>query len=530
MKVGDYIHYKFSNYRANGVSVYDGKAANPTQVFKNQKNAILQSLPKRSSANKSTIKATLEQQLNFFFDPTAKGTINTGYTAQEITDIQKMIISMCQSAISGLSSASVNYDSLSVIGGAGTLSAEIADLDKLTRRFASEGKNTNRGAIYRKLQALINHRDTLLSSSNANDKAFINAVNQLQTEYNSLIADIESRLSRDASGNIMVATGYGSHKGIKTGGTFKFDGNTNGISHQNFIQRIQALLEMSKKTTNGNLQGALGEFVPAASQYIYKMTLQKGVQDCLADLGSNMSYHIDVIKGSITGDVRSRKAIDSSKVLSKRGSGIETTIGDIKVSTGATQDKVDIVVDIPDNQTINASVKNYNLGKHGSIGILKGTSSLKYLQQYPYFTNHYLNITANIGRDDPAPSSLIQQAHDMAKMTLVLHALTGSVWGQQSDGSFGKSAQAEILIVNDTSGKQHFKVYFMSDILDRIVKNIDLATIKGFTSNYANYWVSDYNKGKEHLNRQCAYRRAANVLAQLHSQKLEVSIDVGALI
>ena len=37
MKVGDYIHYKFSNYRANGVSVYDGKSANPTQVFKNQK-------------------------------------------------------------------------------------------------------------------------------------------------------------------------------------------------------------------------------------------------------------------------------------------------------------------------------------------------------------------------------------------------------------------------------------------------------------------------------------------------------------
>ena len=50
---------------------------------------------------------------------------------------------------------------------------------------------------------------------------------------------------------------------------------------------------MSKKTTNGNLQGALGEFVPAASQYIYKMTLQKGIQDCLTDLGSNMSYHIN---------------------------------------------------------------------------------------------------------------------------------------------------------------------------------------------------------------------------------------------
>ena len=530
MKVGDYIHYKFSNYRANGVSVYDGKAANPTQVFKNQKNAILQSLPKRSSANKSTIKATLEQQLNFFFDPTAKETINTGYTAQEIADIQKMIISMCQSAISGLSSASVNYDSLSVIGGAGTLSAEIADLDKLTRRFASEGKNTNRGAIYRKLQALINHRDTLLSSSNANDKAFINAVNQLQTEYNSLITDIESRLSKDAAGNVIVATGYGSHKGIKTGGTFKFGGNTKGLSHQNFIQTIQTLLDMSKKTTNGNLQGALGEFTPVASQYVYKMVMEKGLEDCLADLSTNMSYHIDMIKGKITGDTRSRKALDSSKDLSKRGSGIETTIGDIKISAGTTQDKVDIVLDIPDNQKINASVKNYNFGKHGSIGILKGTSSLKYLQQYPYFTNHYLNITANIGRTDPAPTNFVQQAHDMAKMTLVLHALSGSVWGEQSDGSFGKSAQAEILVVNDTSSGGNFKVYFMSDIMDKIVKNINLATIKGFTSNYANYWVEDYKKGKEHLNRQCAYKRAANVLAQLHTQKLEVSISVDALI
>lgn len=530
MKVGDYIHYKFSNYRGNGVTVDGGKSANPTQVFKNQKNAILESLPKRSAMNKSNIKTALEQQLNFFFDPKAKGTINMGYSADEVKQIQQMIISMCQSAISGLGSASVNYSNLSATGGSGSLSAEIADLNNLTRRYASEGKNTNRGAIYRKLQALINHRDTLLSSSKLEDRTFVNAVNKLQIEYNDLITDIESRLSRDAMGNIVVATGYGSHKGIKTGGTFKFGGSTNGLSHQNFIQTIQTLLDMSKKTTNGNLQGALGEFVPVASQYVYKMTMEKGLEECLADLGANMSYHIDVIKGKITGDTRSRKTLDSSKVLSKKGSGMETTIGDIKVSAGATQDKVDIVVDIPDNQTINASVKNYNLGKHSSIGILKGTSSLKYLQQYPYFTNHYLNITANTGRTDPAPASLVQQAHDIAKMTLVLHALSGSVWGEQSDGSFGKSAQAEILVVNDTSSGGNFKVYFMSDILNKIIQNIDLATVKGFTSNYANYWVEDYKRGKEHLNRQCAYKRAANVLAQLHTQKLEVSISIDALI
>ena len=62
-----------------------------------------------------------------------------------------MIISMCQSAIEGLESASVDYNNLSVFGGKGSLSEEIADLNNLTRRYASEGKNTNRGAIYRKL-------------------------------------------------------------------------------------------------------------------------------------------------------------------------------------------------------------------------------------------------------------------------------------------------------------------------------------------------------------------------------------------
>ena len=42
------------------------------------------------------------------------------------------------------------------------------------------------------------------------------------------------------------------------------------------------------------------------------------------------------------------------------------------------------------------------------IHLLKGTSVIKYLQLYPEFGNHYLNITANIGRDDPAPSNFIQ--------------------------------------------------------------------------------------------------------------------------
>lgn len=529
MKVGDYIHYRFSNYRANGVSVNSGIKPNPNAVFKNQKNAILQSLPDRGGS-KAVIKATLEQQLNFFFNPNANGVINIGYNAEEISQIQQSIINMCQSAISGLSAAKVNYDSLNVYGGNNQLSQEIANLKNITARWAKEGKNTNKSAMYRKIKALVNHRAELMKLSKGQlqtaDLNFIHQVENLVRNHKDVINDLKANLSKDINGKVIIREGFAGQKGVKTGGTFKYAEN------KTFIDEIRELLDMSKQTTNTSLQGALGEFVPVASQYVYKMMLEKGLNECLDELNSNTSYHIDIIKGKITGDIRSQKVLDSSKVLTKRGhTGITTTINDIEVSAGTTQDKVDIIADIPNNQTINASVKNYNLsGKYGNhIGILSGTSSLKYLQEYPHFTNHYLNITANDGRDDPAPSSLVQQAHNIAKMTLVLHALTGAVWGKQSNGSYGKSAQAEILIVNDNSTNGHFKVYFMSDILKNIIKNIDLATVKGFNSNYTNNWVESYKGEKGHKNRQCAYKRAANVLAQLHQQKLEVSISIDAL-
>ena len=124
-------------------------------------------------------------------------------------------------------------------------------------------------------------------------------------------------------------------------------------------------------------------------------------------------------------------------------------------------------------------MKNINFAAAQSMGrginIFSGTSSLNFLQDYPIFANHYLNITANLGRlaFDQAPSGLIKQAHEEMKMTIALHALTGNVWGQSAGGAIGKTAQAEILVVNDTSNKYgQFKVYFMSDILNTISKNL----------------------------------------------------------
>ena len=537
MKVGDYIHYKFSNYRSYGTGFNSGSSSNINGAFRAQKNAILNSLPKRSIGNKSMIKSTLEQQLNFFFSPNNNAVINTGYTPEETEKIRQLIIQICQSACSALNTNSINWNTLDAFGANEATSQELKDFNKLKRGSGSHLANTNKMAIYRRLKALIDHRDSLGEGISSVDKDFIAGVNKLQNEYNAIIADLEASLT-SSDGNIYIRTGYGSGAGMKTGGTFKASGSTSGQSHGDFMKAIQELMHQTKETTNVKLKGLLGEYVPTATQYVFQQVAKKGLQDCLADFNANPEIAIDIVNGKVIGQSRSRKTLDSSKVIGKRGlDSLEATIGDIKTSVSATQDKVDVMLDIPGNQKINASMKNYRLGSgHSSINVLKGTSSLKYLQQYPYFTNHYLNITANIGRDDPAPSSLVQQAHNTAKMTIILHALMGGVWGQQADGSFGNSAKAEIMVVNNSIGNVgNFKVYFMSDIIDAIVKNIELGKvdIKGLNEpwEYNNKWIvkQGTNPRDRVKSNTLAFKRVANILGQLHTQQLAVSIDIQAL-
>ena len=66
------------------------------------------------------------------------------------------------------------------------------------------------------------------------------------------------------------------------------------------------------------------------------------------------------------------------------------------------------------------------------------------------------------------------------RLTIALHALIGHTYGKKSGNtSFGITDAAEIMVVNERSknGKGHFKVIFMSDILDKINKDIDLVSI-----------------------------------------------------
>ena len=240
---------------------------------------------------------------------------------------------------------------------------------------------------------------------------------------------------------------------------------------------------------------------------------------------------MDIIKGRVIGDKRSYKTISRDKVIHKAENPtgtLESIIGPLSARTSYTQDKVDIVLTLPEGGVINASAKNINRYAN-SIHILRGSSSLNFLQDYPVFANHYLNIVST-HEDGLSPSGYaLDAAHDIMKLTIALHALTGGVWGMDKDKTkFSKSDSAEIFVINRSGGGQkgNFKIYFMSDILNKVANNLDLIEIKG-------YKTGSYNNSRmppeDAPNIKSAYARIAALLAELHKQQLEITISTKAL-
>lgn len=521
MKVGNYIHYRYRNYLRSGLNIRGKNPPSPMDAFKEQRKELLNHvLTHRTAKQKNNIKTTLEQQLNFFFNPLSSNYIQYGYNDSELQELQNKIMSLCESALGNLSAADIDWDNLSAINvnnvgiGNGALYEEFKKIR--ATRLGREGQlATTQEAVGRRLKALMDLRKQLsddLADGSINQQ-FVTKLNQFEKDY----SDIISRLVTTQNG-VTTQTSLGSSK-------VKFSIANNA----SFIQELQDLIDDTKKMTVQQINGLLGEYIPVLTQAVFQNVAQKGLEDTLQNLQFSQELLIPVL-----GNNRSHKGLVSSKVITKGvvkgGSNFstETTVGDSKIKIGSTQDKVDIQLNLPGaNGKINASVKNIK-SSASKIEVLNGTSSLEFLQDYPNFANHYLNIAAeHPDKQNGPPANQLQRAHDMMKLTIALHALTGGTWGKaQGSDVFTRSPFAEILVINSRGrGKGHYSVYFMRDILQAVAKDLSLIDIEGF--NQVTTWKNDYVGLAPWVKN--AYARIANLLSQLHSQKLKVSLKTAAL-
>lgn len=509
MEIGEYIHLKYQNYIKYGLSHnsdasgVEGQAA---KSFEAQRRLMTQSAISTTSAGACL---ALEQQLNFFYRQ--PGVAIMGYSAAEADKIQNFIINLCKQAAQQLKIdiANVDWNSL-FAGGYGGVTQRNSDLRnelakvrqyKLGSGAKEQGTATTREAVERRIQLLRQLEQELIWNSPNNltavDQSFLTKMQSLLNKYNTL---------------------------KKTWGT----SNQFKITNIDFINDLNEMVSMTKVQTDKNIAGALGEMVPVIVQTVFEQVYSQGLQNL------NLSSLTNIVNSQITGgsnsrmvgNVRSHKGIYEGNVIKKAFDyKQEISIGDIALGIGATQDKVDIKVQLPgQEQLTNASVKNINQYAK-DIDILSGTSILKRLQGYSYFANHYLNISATHA-DSNASSHLIQAAHDAMKLTVAVHALIGGELGTYADGSVRRGDRAQLFIVNESGGSVgNWKVRDMSDIIYSISNNLDLITIKGLED--PQRW-NNIQVGTS-LNRRAGYKRISNLLSELHAFNLQVSIDKQAL-
>lgn len=523
MKAGDYIHYRYKNYSKFGLKVNKGSDhPDPTGIFNEQRALIINKAKSRYEGNKESIRTELEKRLNLYFNlRTASGKLQFGWTDAQAANMESKIVQLFEEILESLGKQELLYGTKKNYSTLSAGSKDNLNLGDSKNFFASRNKNKIGGekspgvskqftklfAVKDRIQELINLRDTLKNDMEASQvgQEFIDGVSAFETKYEGIIKFVNENAGVQSNYRI-------SDLGV------------------NFIQDLQKLMDLTRQVTNTAIEGYMGEYIPAITSEIYRRMESEGIEECLSYLEGEHTTFIELIKGQVVGGKTSRKATSKSNFIenttNKSKYSTDTRLGKTDSHSGYTADKVDVHFELPSG-VINASMKNVNLSNQKKINILSGSSTANFTQDYALFTNHYLNVTANIGRPDRPNSNVLMLAHNTFKLTLALHALMGGVIVQEKGASgLSRSESADVFIVNNNAQRGQFKVYFISDIIQKVADDLTLLNIENFKdpTQYENIWL-----GSEQNDISAGFARVGKILSQLHTQQLKMSISTSAL-
>lgn len=524
MKAGDYIHYRYKNYSKFGLKVNKGSDhPDPTGIFNEQRALIINKAKSKYEGNKEGIRAELEKRLNLYFNlKTASGKLQFGWTDAQAANMESKIVQLFEEVLESLGKQELLYSTRRNYSTLSAGSGDNLNLGSNKDFFTSRNKNKIGGekspgvskqftklfAVKDRIQELINLRNNLNNDMEVSQvgQDFINGVNAFEKNYKEIISFVNKN-----------AEGIQSNYRISDLGV-------------NFIQDLQKLMDLTRQVTNTAIEGYMGEYIPAITSEIYQKIENDGIEECLSYLEGEHTAFIELIKGQVVGDKTSRKATSKSNFIENTTNrskySTDTRLGKTDSHSGYTADKVDVHFELPSG-VINASMKNVNLSSRKKINILSGSSTANFIQDYALFTNHYLNVTANIGRPDRPNSNVLMLAHNTFKLTLALHALMGDVVIQEKGASgLSRSESADVLIVNDNAQRGQFKVYFVSDIIQKVADDLTLLNIENFKdpTQYENIWL-----GPKQNDISAGFARVGKILSQLHVQQLKMSISTSAL-
>lgn len=522
-KIGNYVHLGFENYLKYSLNTLEsGKQETVdesyiNQIFKNQTDSIMERA-RLSEQYRGIDINKIETELNYYFDA-RKGNLpdqlNSKITQEDLNNMRKAIEEFLGEKLQKIK-IDENTLSSTIVSGKFNM-AILADEKKygqdLTQKLKSYGTSeigtsgrVSKKAIERRIKLLLEIRDRLKKADKMGSAEIIVEINAL----NAIWGQLKSYKSFKEANDILT---------IK---------ESSKLSH--FVDDLNIFLS-SAATGSSTLHGEYAEAIVVATNFLVNAQAKVGTAEILAQLGKGVKGQERSAKG-LKADFFDENLIDLQQVTAgsiysyTKNKDSEGNIFSSKI----TQDKVDVEIEVSELE-VPASIKNYNFGNNyfSDIHLLQGRSVLVLLQDSDSdFVNHFLNIAAEHDDIDVRSSNYfkwLDKANEVVKLTILLKALAGSVFGRDANGNTGFSQKAELFIINDNSAGR-FRVYLIDDIIGRVIKRIELLKTGDFDKAVLN---NTYVGSMDNPNMGDARVRISNLLAQLNSMQLKVSIDKSVL-
>lgn len=533
-QVGNYVHARYNFYLK--YSITEDKEQSPPSVnsiCENQKNHLFDEC-KRSTFLKNIgyMRAELERHANFFFNAKNNTAIKTELDSDQVNAIESAIMQFCREKYDG--EVAINFET-GKVDSINSLYFDVtkADTDLINAinktKKLKDGKNRSFKALQERYELLIKLRDEL---GRIGVKGFpkgrdlmrqLSNLSQVWTDFLQKANTYMKKRGRTdqlpigkAYAVIPYVSKYGSISATPRKGYERLDHYLDNL--------ISSLLISNASAATGDV----GEMIIRAGDYVAKSNVLVGTQEILSYLKRTLpsTSRKGVLQNNISwyGSIHFDKDFDPISNDKTKAKYINEDDFHIQV----TQDKVDYTANI-NGWEVNQSIKNYNLASKGRLIHLEGGSDLlRYAQDYPVFTNHFLNIVGDRSKNeyknytDNEPSEKdIQIMHDTMKLTAFLKAIAGGVITDR-----GRNAIADTFIINDNSKPGNYKVYFISEILDIVSKNIDLINFSAYDSAiWPNIWFGEPDINQKYK----AMLRISYLMSTMRQMKINIYLNNKAL-
>lgn len=486
--IGDYIHYSVKNYNKYGFNkAEDGPSVPAVDAYAAQQQSIKSRMVETEIVNKEGI----EDALSFIFS-----THDSGSQGAEIqAKIQEKLSEIFGETLGRIDWSTGNIRQQLNSAKQGTIAKIQQDANQANMELST---------ILKRVQALMQIRNGI---KNKEDWTVLNGkINDILHN----LSDIIRQGNRGVVGQLRQVIDEGiSYENVSLNNQMlSLVSESSGEATRSLVAQVNAVLKDYASVPAINLQkGNLFELALAAVPAVARIRAGESVESAMKDFES-----------AVVGGSRTKVKIDLSQFtenlnysdLQFKGYATSATYKTI-ISYGASQDKIDVNLQW-DSSVLPVSAKNVNLSSKSGVHVVSGTSLLYLLQDENHdFVNHYLNAVA-IHNDSGTPNGL-QEAHELAKITVLYKAISGDTLGRE---------KATVFIVNDNrTGK--VRIFDIRNLVLKAMENIDTYTI--ITSN-----GSDMNNIQLPNDWHDSYAdRITALIASVHRQKISAILKPNLL-